>query len=335
MTLILIGPVSTAKRAGGITYLFDLLVQDLKYLNVRFKLKNSNFESFFKIVCFLFDLFFVLISLKKKDHVSIHGTAKDVKYIAPLVYCFSKIVGFDYSIRKFAGNFDNFFDAQPAFWRFIIRETVSNSRVCFFETQSLVARFSKMNANTLWFPNVRRGNEMASPPFTGGTVTAVFVSRVSKEKGILDLVRAVQELENVRLKIAGPLEDEISLDHLAVSDQIEYVGNLSQTEVLELLTRAHVLVLPTYYEGEGYPGIIVEAFSVGLPVITTKWRSIPELVSDCGVLIEPKRVDHIKTAIDNVIENHEHYRLMSKRRFSRFDSLRNTEDFLESLSLLK
>jgi glycosyltransferase involved in cell wall biosynthesis len=47
--------------------------------------------------------------------------------------------------------------------------------------------------------------------------------------------------------------------------------------------------LPTFYSGEGHPGVIVEAMIAGIPVITTAHRSIPEIVKDGfnGLLVPP------------------------------------------------
>ncbi|MEO1626915.1 MAG: glycosyltransferase family 4 protein, partial [Bacteroidota bacterium] len=61
-------------------------------------------------------------------------------------------------------------------------------------------------------------------------------------------------------------------------DKDLYKGVLSKAEVLPTLREYDVLILPTYYGGEGYPGSIIEAYSLGLPVITTRWKSIPEIV---------------------------------------------------------
>jgi len=59
---------------------------------------------------------------------------------------------------------------------------------------------------------------------------------------------------------------------------------------LETIQKYDVLILPTFYQGEGYPGVIIEAYSLGLPVITTNWKAIPEIVENrkTGLLIEPR-----------------------------------------------
>ena len=59
------------------------------------------------------------------------------------------------------------------------------------------------------------------------------------------------------------------------------------------------MILPTYHVGEGYPGIIIEAFSIGMPVISTYWNSIPELISHNknGLLVPIKDLDSLVNSI--------------------------------------
>ena len=70
--------------------------------------------------------------------------------------------------------------------------------------------------------------------------------------------------------------------------RVRYCGRLTHAQVDEKLRAYDCLVLPTFHPGEGYPGVIAEAFSQGLPVITTQWLAIPEIVNEeCGILIPP------------------------------------------------
>jgi glycosyltransferase involved in cell wall biosynthesis len=68
-------------------------------------------------------------------------------------------------------------------------------------------------------------------------------------------------------------------------------------------------VFPTYWPGEGYPGIILEAYGAGLPVITTRWMSIPEIADDtCGILIEPRSADALAEAMTRLTRDDARYR---------------------------
>jgi glycosyltransferase involved in cell wall biosynthesis len=92
------------------------------------------------------------------------------------------------------------------------------------------------------------------------------------------------------IDIYGPL-DEYTAEAIRERGRgrIHYRGFLSHEQVDATLWNYDCLVLPTFHPGEGYPGVIAEAFAHGLPVITTRWLAIPEMVDDtCGLLIEPQ-----------------------------------------------
>jgi glycosyltransferase involved in cell wall biosynthesis len=79
---------------------------------------------------------------------------------------------------------------------------------------------------------------------------------------------------------------------------VRYCGFLTHSQVSEMLWAYDCLVLPTFHPGEGYPGVIAEAFAHELPVITTNWLAIPEIVDeDCGILIAPQDTDAFVAAV--------------------------------------
>ncbi|MBL4710603.1 MAG: glycosyltransferase, partial [Flavobacteriales bacterium] len=85
-----------------------------------------------------------------------------------------------------------------------------------------------------------------------------------------------------------------------------------EKEILSTMKKYDVLILPTYYEGEGYPGVIIEAYSIGLPVIATQWKSLPEIVEHkkTGFLVEPQNAKDLKRTIE--LFNTDNYAEMSK-----------------------
>jgi len=92
------------------------------------------------------------------------------------------------------------------------------------------------------------------------------------------------------------------------------------------------LLFPTYWQGEGIPGVVLEAFQAGLPVITTDWRSIPELVDDsCGILVPPRDVDALEAAMQQLVSDSELYQQLSGgalRKASEFSAERWTAEFV-------
>ena len=71
------------------------------------------------------------------------------------------------------------------------------------------------------------------------------------------------------------------------------------------MSEYNILILPTYWIGEGYPGIIIEAQSIGMPVISTLWGAIPELIEDHvnGILVPIKDEQALLNAILRITQS--------------------------------
>ncbi|MDC0505936.1 glycosyltransferase, partial [Amylibacter sp.] len=82
------------------------------------------------------------------------------------------------------------------------------------------------------------------------------------------------------------------------------------------------LVLPTTWHGEGYPGVIIEAFSIGLPVIATNFRAIPDLVKDNynGFLVEQNNIDNLILIITALRDERAFYATMCSQSKITFKS---------------
>jgi glycosyltransferase involved in cell wall biosynthesis len=107
---------------------------------------------------------------------------------------------------------------------------------------------------------------------------ALFVGRLSPEKGISTLISAWESAKSgIPLKIAGdgPLAEGIARS--AARERIEYLGAQPREKIQALMRDAAFLVFPSIWY-EGLPMVIVEAFSVGLPVITSNLGSMASLV---------------------------------------------------------
>jgi glycosyltransferase involved in cell wall biosynthesis len=61
---------------------------------------------------------------------------------------------------------------------------------------------------------------------------------------------------------------------------VELVGFLDSVQKKSALEEADCLVFPTFYEGETQGLVLLEAMSAGLPVITTSWRGVPEVLPE-------------------------------------------------------
>lgn len=138
------------------------------------------------------------------------------------------------------------------------------------------------------------------------------VGRLSKEKGYDYLLRAAQCLtaKGVDAQIdfigQGPEEDNLKTlaRELGVSDRVRFRGWLPFPEVRQAMSEATVLVHPSNGLGDGLPNVVREAMAVGTPVVASDCAGIPDALSDgCGVLVPPKDVEALATAIARVLKD--------------------------------
>lgn len=139
----------------------------------------------------------------------------------------------------------------------------------------------------------------------GGGGFALFVGRLSAEKGIATLISAwLRKERGIGLKIVGegPLASEVA--ECAKGRNIEYLGGQPRGKVLALMRKAHVLICPSIWY-EGFPMVIVEAFSVGLPVIASNLGSMSSVVAHelTGLLCYPGDPEDLSTKIEWVVNN--------------------------------
>jgi glycosyltransferase involved in cell wall biosynthesis len=137
----------------------------------------------------------------------------------------------------------------------------------------------------------------------------LFVSTIEPRKNVPTLLRAMWQLgerykEDVHLVLAGGkgwlYEDAFAVvDELGLDDRVHFVGRVSSEDLLYLYNAAEMLAHPAFYEGFGLPPL--EAMACGLPVIVSAVASLPEVVGDAGLLVDPHDADELTVAIHRVL----------------------------------
>ncbi len=109
---------------------------------------------------------------------------------------------------------------------------------------------------------------------------ALFVGRLSPEKGVRTLLEAWKKLKGVPLKVVGdgPLMAEVRMQAGQLPD-VEVLGRCYHQEVVDLLKEAKFLVFSSEWY-EGFPMVIAEAFACGLPVIASRLGAMAEIIED-------------------------------------------------------
>ena len=137
------------------------------------------------------------------------------------------------------------------------------------------------------------------------SVLIVFAGRIIKEKGILTLLQAFDQItsDNVHLLIAGTGDMDI-VQPWESNQKIHFLGQISHKELLSLIHESQIFCLPTMYP-EGLPTVILEAGFLGIPVVTTDTGGIREVIFDrkTGVFVQPGDPDLLSREIQDLLRN--------------------------------
>lgn len=129
---------------------------------------------------------------------------------------------------------------------------------------------------------------------------ALFVGRLTEEKGIATLLRAWKQLgDQFRLEIIGegPLSPEVRSAQLTMPN-LHFHGWLPRDQVLERMNGAALLIIPSEWY-EGLPVTLLEAFAIGCPVVVSRIGSLAGLVEEgkTGMQFEPGSPGELSTRI--------------------------------------
>ena len=130
----------------------------------------------------------------------------------------------------------------------------------------------------------------------------LFFGRLSYEKGVFTLLEAFKGLPQCKLKIVGtgPLEKELKQfkDKYQLNN-IEFLGYKRGKELEDLVSNAYFVIVPSeWYENN--PMTIIEAYSVGTPVIGAQIGGIPEIIinAQTGFQFTSGNANELKTYIE-------------------------------------
>ncbi|MCR9052124.1 glycosyltransferase family 4 protein [Phaeodactylibacter xiamenensis] len=148
-------------------------------------------------------------------------------------------------------------------------------------------------------------------PATSSALCFVYAGRLIKEKGVPEFVQAAQILKpsypEVEFQIAGFLEKDapgaISAADIVTWEKtgaVNYQG--AKEDIRPILAEAHCVVLPTYYR-EGVPRILLEAASMGIPIIGTPTPGCKDIVLEgkTGFLCQPMDHKQLGRVMEKVI----------------------------------
>jgi glycosyltransferase involved in cell wall biosynthesis len=138
----------------------------------------------------------------------------------------------------------------------------------------------------------------------------LYVGDFTPRKNLHRLLEAFQSLRSglgdIRLVLAGSRIGqkaliEPTIRRLQMEDTVQCIGPIKETDLPGLYAGALLFVFPSLYEGFGFPPL--EAMASGIPVISSDTTSLPEVVGEAVISVDPCSVDALSEAMRRVIAN--------------------------------
>lgn len=236
----------------------------------------------------------------------------------------ARFVGKPVVFRGFAGGLSKIYVSKSLFFKMYLTYILERVNFITFQTKQDYDFFANLflgkKVKIYWFPNTRfKSVEVSS---NARATNFCYIGKICKDKGIEVILNAANSLpDNVSISIYGkadPGEQSKYEELISAHKNVIYRGEIDPVKVIQVLRDYDCLLLPTSWKTEGHPGVILEAFSIGLPVIATRWNGIPELVDQsCGILIEVDSSQELSQAILNLYGDPEGWERLKKGAYER------------------
>jgi glycosyltransferase involved in cell wall biosynthesis len=137
----------------------------------------------------------------------------------------------------------------------------------------------------------------------------IHVSTLHPRKNIARLLDAFESIHHSpftihhsQLVLAGKpgwLSDDLITRATAMGDRVRLTGHVNQADLPALISGARALVMPSLYEGFGFP--VLEAMACGTPVVASNVSSLPEVAGDAALFIDPHDTDALAKALARIL----------------------------------
>lgn len=320
--LLLMGPL--APPFTGQSVAFTTLVDGLKSKHNVKVLNISNRNSVLNSLILFFQIICNLLS-NKYDAVyftcsrTFLGSVRDV-----LLLTVSKIRSFRVINHLHGSDFKSFYDNLPRIYKelyFWAYSSIETTIVLVEGMEVELIDFPKMKVEVVsncYNHQLDLLPEKKDPKL--GEIRLLYLSNLMKSKGIIDLLKACEELffkyPFLKLDIAGSLladsvstKDSITKEFVTLMEtldqkypsRIAYHGTSSGASKSDLLWKSDIFILPTFYKTEALPISILEAMRAGNYIMSTRHRYIPKIVTEKnGCLFGTNSVSEIVEAFEKL-----------------------------------
>lgn len=163
-------------------------------------------------------------------------------------------------------------------------------------------------SHTNYQPLAEAQKETIQQQYTGGCPYFLYVGSIHPRKNVANLLRAFEQFKqqnpsNLKLVLAGRMawqtgEIGTLLPTLKHKEAIVFLGYVPNEQLPLIVGAAFAMTYVSLFEGFGIP--LLEAMSCGVPCITSNTSSMPEVVGDAGLLVEPTDVSDIATKMQDI-----------------------------------
>tara|TARA_Y100000310_G_C20339158_1_gene648961 strand:- start:132 stop:692 length:561 start_codon:yes stop_codon:yes gene_type:complete len=173
--------------------------------------------------------------------------------------------------------------------------------------------------------------------------TILCAATLSPRKNQLRLIQAYKSLSSdlrsqYRLQLIGGRgwHDQEIVDLAKATEGVEWHDYVPSDQYNALLSTAHILALPSLYEGFGMQ--ILDALQRGIPVLTSNRGSLKEVTEECAVLVDPESVESISEGLERILTSkalQQDLRTSGPQQAEQFSWKRTTDLFLASVKQLQ
>jgi glycosyltransferase involved in cell wall biosynthesis len=255
-----------------------------------------------------------------------------------------RLLGKPVVVHLHGGSFCAFFGGQGRLVRLVIRSILGGAARGIVLTEALRPALEcvlpgdrlVVVQNGVDLPDAVREDSGLEPE----SLTVLFLSSLFPSKGLLVFLEALalarRQEPRLRGVVAGPwpsqeVEEETRrlVQRLFTDDSVVFTGPVGGTEKTRALMAADIFCLPSFYPQEGQPLVIIEAMAAGLPVVSTRWRGIPETVVDgeTGLLVETARADLVAEKLIALATDAPRRRTLGQNGRARYEQLYTQEAF--------
>ena len=286
-----------------------------KYLEEYFKEETLKYDTYknsrnpIKIIKNTYEI------VKNSENIILIVSRRGYKIILPIINFFNKYYRRNVYDFVIGGTRYEIFDKN----KFIKKQAKEVNKI-YVETKSIKKEYEKRNIkNVEVIPNFKSSQSIDKKEIVQDNkkknLKICTFARIHPAKGVEDSIEAVK-LANKKLNknifeldIYGEIDknyaDTFANIEKSLPKYIKYKGCVNSNEATKILKKYDVMLFLTYWNGEGFPGTIIDAFDSALPVIATEWNNNFEVLEDgkTGIKVQIKKTEEVCSKLIKLYKN--------------------------------